>query len=334
MEAFQVEGVDREPHAGALAVVVAGAGDLSDVVAGGDDLVEGSGTADLLVDDIAVGTLGRIFVGRAGNELGAVGGGELELFGQVGVVEGEGVDVLAVLVAQELDRGARERRGVDGDLGVDDGAVGVARLGAGGLHVPGARFVRERGGVGGQLVGLLACLRLGVLDGPVALLEGHGLGAGDLRGDAGDGDAVDVAAEADLHVIGSGAGDVGAVVVGDLVDRAGRVGLGVGGLELDALALGGVGLCVRCECGGGHHADCEHAREGGAHCLFPVKGIFASCHFSSCMENGYLVGIVSLPSRMISSVEMAPVKEAPRLQQTLRMGILSHICAGQIVFCG
>ena len=28
-------------------------------------------------------------------------------------------------------------------------------------------------------------------------------------------------------------------------------------------------------------ADRENAREGRAHCLLPVKGVFASCHFSS-----------------------------------------------------
>ena len=85
-----------------------------------------------------------------------------------------------------------------------------------------------------------------------------------------DGDAVDVGHDLAAR--------------GNLGDRAGQeVVLSGSGLELDALFVLGVGcLCVgRREGGCRHHADCENAREGRAHCLLPVKGVFASCHFSS-----------------------------------------------------
>ena len=140
-------------------------------------------------------------------------------------------------------------------------------------------------------------------------LNGHGVGAGSLdfahlAAVLGDGH-LEIVARGDnrslaLRGNGDGAkierGAVGGRVSGELVGlaahrakRAAKLngasieqGHGAGGVQkFDAVVLDLVGGCFRREGRCRHHADCENAREGRAHCLLPAKGVFASCHFSS-----------------------------------------------------
>ena len=140
-------------------------------------------------------------------------------------------------------------------------------------------------------------------------LNGHGVGAGSLDflhfgAVFGDGHLEIVTRGGNFRLALRGNGDgakiergaVGGRVSGELVGlaahrakRAAKLngasieqGHGAGGVQkFDAVVLDLVGGCFRREGRCRHHADCENAREGRAHCLLPAKGVFASCHFSS-----------------------------------------------------
>ena len=162
-------------------------------------------------------------------------------------------------------------------------------------------------------------------------LNGHGIGARSLDflhlgAVLGDGHLEIVARGGNLRLALRGdsngteieRGAVGGRVSGELVGlaahRAERAvqrngasveqGHGAGGVQkFDAVVLGLVGGCFRREGRCRHHADRENAREGRAHCLLPIKGVFASCHFSSYWNQPIRVFITAsiLPSSNLRS---------------------------------
>ena len=195
------------------------------------------------------------------------------------------------------------------------------------------RCVSKRGTLDGDGGGNLAALVVAANS-----LNGHGVGAGSLDflhlgAVLGDGHLEIVTRGGNrrlaLRSNGDGAkierGAVGGRVSGELVGlaahRAKRAaqrngasveqGHGAGGVQkFDAVVLGLVGGSLRREGRCRHHADCENAREGRAHCLLPVKGVFASCHFSSYWNVDTALGAISLPPRMKPKASVPPVKQA------------------------
>ena len=207
-------------------------------------------------------------------------------------VVGAGLKSLAIDLNAEVKHiaGVGERR-----IG---NVIGVIRV-----HLE-QRCVSKRGTLDGDGGGNLAALVVAVNS-----RNGHGVGAGSLDflhlgAVLGDGHLEIVTRDGNrrLALRGNGNGTeikrgaVGRRVSGELVGLAAhgaeraaqRNGASIeqghrasGVQKFDAVVLDLVGGCFRREGRCRHHADCENAREGRAHCLLPAKGVFASCHFSS-----------------------------------------------------
>ena len=217
------------------------------------------------------------------------------------------------------------------------------------------RCVSKRGALNGDGGGNLAALVVAANS-----LNGHGVGAGSLDflhlgAVLGDGHLEIVARGGNRRLALRGNGDgaqiergaVGGRVSGELVGlaahRAERAvqrngasveqGHGAGGVQkFDAVVLGLVGGCFRREGRCRHHADRENAREGRAHCLLPIKGVFASCHFSSywnqpirvfitasLLPSGHLRSYGSLAHRRMPSCSSYSIRSHSRpLQQAAR----------------